>query len=88
MATNIEIFILRCLPWSYHEGMNEWKGLAIGILLMGGMLVLIGLMLLTVGKLPGDILVKKGNFTFFFPIVTSIVLSLILTVALNIYSRR
>ncbi len=31
------------------------------------------------GKLPGDIYVRKGNFTFYFPLMTSIVLSLALT---------
>jgi Protein of unknown function (DUF2905) len=32
-----------------------------------------------VGRLPGDIVVERGNFTFYFPIVTSILLSLLLT---------
>ncbi len=31
------------------------------------------------GRLPGDIVVQRGNFTFYFPIVTSILLSLLLT---------
>jgi hypothetical protein len=32
-----------------------------------------------VGRLPGDIVVERGNLTFYFPIVTSILLSLLLT---------
>ncbi|MBT2707931.1 DUF2905 domain-containing protein [Pseudomonas sp. ISL-84] len=32
-----------------------------------------------IGKLPGDIVIKKGNTTFYFPIVTSILLSVILS---------
>lgn len=39
------------------------------------------------GKLPGDIFVQKGNFRFFFPIVTSIILSLVLTVVINVILR-
>ena len=33
-----------------------------------------------IGKLPGDIFIRKGNTTFYFPIVTSIVLSILLTI--------
>lgn len=43
---------------------------------------------INLGRLPGDILIKKGNFTFFFPIVTSIILSIVLTVVLNLLLRR
>ncbi|MGE5631100.1 MAG: DUF2905 domain-containing protein [Caulobacteraceae bacterium] len=32
-----------------------------------------------IGRLPGDIYIRKGNFTFYFPIVTCILLSIILT---------
>jgi len=39
------------------------------------------------GRLPGDILIQKGNFVFFFPLATSIVLSLLLTLVLNILFR-
>lgn len=39
------------------------------------------------GKLPGDIFIKKGNFTFFFPVVSSIIISLLLTLVLNLLRR-
>lgn len=39
------------------------------------------------GRLPGDILIQKGNFVFFFPLATSILLSLILTLVLNLIFR-
>jgi Protein of unknown function (DUF2905) len=39
------------------------------------------------GRLPGDILVRRGNFTFYFPVVTSIVLSLILTLLFALLRR-
>jgi Protein of unknown function (DUF2905) len=39
------------------------------------------------GRLPGDIHVERGNFGFYFPIVTCLVISIILTVLLNIFRR-
>lgn len=41
-----------------------------------------------IGRLPGDILIKRGNFTFYFPLATSIVLSVLLTLLLALFSRR
>ncbi|MEO0116458.1 MAG: DUF2905 domain-containing protein [candidate division WOR-3 bacterium] len=38
-------------------------------------------------RLPGDILWKKKNFTFYFPLSTSLILSLLLTIILNIIFR-
>lgn len=43
---------------------------------------------LRVGRLPGDVIYRRGNFTFYFPIVTSIVLSLILTLLFWVFGRR
>jgi len=40
------------------------------------------------GKLPGDIYVKKENFSFFFPLATSILLSVILSIIMLFISRR
>ena len=40
------------------------------------------------GRLPGDIHVQRGNWTFFFPLGTSIVLSLLLTLVLWLIGRR
>ena len=39
------------------------------------------------GKLPGDILISKGNFSIFIPIVTMIILSVVITVVLNLLVR-
>ena len=41
-----------------------------------------------IGRLPGDVVYRRGNFTFYFPIVTSILLSLILTLLFWIFGRR
>ena len=40
-----------------------------------------------VGRLPGDILVRRGNFTVYFPIVSSILISIVLTLLLWLFSR-
>jgi hypothetical protein len=40
------------------------------------------------GRLPGDILVRKNNFTVYFPITTSIVISIILSLVFWLWSRR
>jgi hypothetical protein len=56
------------------------------ILIFGGILLIImgilfffGDKIPFLGKLPGDIIIKKENFTFYFPIVTSILLSLLIS---------
>ncbi len=39
------------------------------------------------GRLPGDIHIERGGFGFYFPIVTCIIISIVLTVLLNIFRR-
>jgi uncharacterized membrane protein YidH (DUF202 family) len=39
------------------------------------------------GRLPGDILVKKENFTFYLPVITSVVVSIVLSLILYVFSR-
>jgi hypothetical protein len=51
----------------------------IGLFLWGGASVPI---LSRLGRLPGDILVRRGNFTFYFPITTAIILSIVLSLLL------
>ena len=57
------------------------------LLIVGGIFLLLG-KATGLPKLPGDIFIKNGNFTFYFPVVTSIVISVVLTVILNIFFRR
>lgn len=40
------------------------------------------------GKLPGDVVLRKGNYTFYFPVVTSLVLSLVLTLLMYLLRKR
>ena len=56
-----------------------------GLIVAGiGLLVMAGLPL---GRLPGDITVRRGNATFYFPLVTSILLSVLLTLLFAILRR-
>lgn len=54
---------------------------------IGGLITVFG-KLFPLGRLPGDIFVQKGNFTFYFPVVSGILISLILTIILNLFFRR
>lgn len=42
---------------------------------------------LPLGRLPGDIVIEKGNFGFYFPIVTCIVISVVLTLIMWLFRR-
>jgi len=63
-------------------------------LVLGGLaMVLVGAVILLasrlgVPRLPGDIVIRRGGFTFAFPLATSLLLSLILTILLNLLLRR
>jgi hypothetical protein len=57
----------------------------VGLVVAGiGVLMMLGLPL---GRLPGDIVVSRGRGTFYFPIVTSIVVSVLLTLLLSLFRR-
>lgn len=58
------------------------------ILVVAGALLHFGGKFTGLGRLPGDIHIEKENFSFYFPLATSILLSIILTVILNIFTRR
>jgi hypothetical protein len=63
------------------------------IMLIGAVLLIIGAALYFLkgipffGKLPGDILIQKKNYTFYFPIVTSLLLSLLLTLFFYLFRK-
>ncbi|HXS09330.1 MAG TPA: DUF2905 domain-containing protein [Candidatus Krumholzibacteria bacterium] len=59
----------------------------LAVVAVGGLVMLAGKVPF-VGKLPGDIVVRKGNFTLYAPIMTGIILSLVLTLVLNLWARR
>jgi hypothetical protein len=63
------------------------------MILIGTVLIVIGLVMLVLprvpflGKLPGDILIKKERFTFYFPLATSIVISIIISLILYLINK-
>jgi hypothetical protein len=58
----------------------------VGLVLVGaGLLISMGV---PIGRLPGDISIRRGNFAFYFPITTSILASIILTLLLMLFGRR
>ena len=59
-----------------------------GVLLLAGLLLSLGTRVPWLGRLPGDIVYRKGNFTFYFPLATSLLVSLILTAVLALFHRR
>ena len=63
------------------------------LILLGVFIILIGFLLVIgekipwIGRLPGDIIIRKKNFTFYFPIVTSILISIILTLLFTLFRK-
>ncbi len=63
------------------------------LVVLGIVMALLGLLLMFwgkipfLGKLPGDIVIKKGNFVFYFPLATSILISVVLTLIFYLISR-
>ena len=58
----------------------------VGLLIAGaGLLMTLGL---PIGRLPGDFSYKRGNFSFYFPLATSILASIILTLLMMLFGRR
>jgi hypothetical protein len=64
------------------------------IIILGIFLVVIGVLIVLapkipyIGRLPGDIYIKRDRFTIYFPLISSIIISLILTLILNFILRK
>jgi hypothetical protein len=52
-----------------------------------GVLLMVGDKIPWIGKLPGDIIVRKEKFTIYFPIVTCIILSILLTMIFSLFRK-
>ena len=61
--------------------------LGVGLVISGVALILIN-KIPFVGKLPGDIIIQRKNFTFYFPLVTCLVLSLIFSAIFYFWGKR
>ncbi|NLC11371.1 MAG: DUF2905 domain-containing protein [Firmicutes bacterium] len=61
--------------------------LALGAFMMVMGLLLMGMGRLGLGRLPGDIIIRRENFVFYFPVVTTIIISIILSLIFNFFRR-
>jgi len=72
----------------------DWQSLGRVMVGIGALLFVVGLIMIGLGRffnfgsLPGDIVYKKGNFTFYFPIVTCLILSVVFSLILKLFFRR
>jgi hypothetical protein len=60
------------------------------LVLLGLGIAALGLVMMLgvpIGRLPGDFHVQRGNFSFYFPLTTSIIVSILLTLALAVFRR-
>lgn len=74
---------------------DKMENMARLMIALGISIIAIGLVVLAFAKLggsgfrlPGDIYIKKGSFTFYFPLLTCLIISLVLTLIINLWSRR
>jgi hypothetical protein len=61
--------------------------LGVALILIGGVIILLGRTGMPLGRLPGDIVYKGKNTTFYFPVVTSIVVSIVVSVLIYLFGR-
>lgn len=59
--------------------------LGLGLIALGAIIWLLGLCGINFGKLPGDVSAAKGKVSVYFPITTCIIISIILTILLNLF---
>jgi hypothetical protein len=70
------------------SSLGRWIFFAgLGLAALGGLMWLAGRIGLPLGRLPGDIRIEREGFSFYFPLATGIVISLVLTLLLNIVGR-
>lgn len=73
---------------------DEMQHLGRLLIIFGGVIVIAGVLMMLagklpwVGRLPGDIVLHRKNFTFYFPLATSILISLLLTLLFWILGKR
>mgnify|MGYP001608903868 CR=1 FL=1 len=69
------------------------EGVGKSLIVIGLLLIVIGVALAFgpripfIGKLPGDIYIKKDNFTFYFPLATSVLISVIITFVMYLFRK-
>jgi hypothetical protein len=61
------------------------------LIVLGLLVAAVGLLIslgLPIGRLPGDFTIRRGNFTFYFPLTSSIIASVVLALVMMLISRR
>jgi hypothetical protein len=61
------------------------------LMMLGVLLIMLGAAIAWIprfGRLPGDIYIHRGNFTFYFPLVTCVLLSVLATIVFSLMARR
>jgi len=61
--------------------------IGLGCIALGGLVFLTQKFNIPLGRLPGDIFIKKENSSFYFPITTCVIASIILTIVLRFFSK-
>ncbi len=73
--------------------MNPFENIGKALMIMGALILLLGIIITAasglplLGRLPGDIFIHKDGFSFYFPLATSVIISILLTVIINIVGR-
>ena len=71
--------------WTHSAGEMGKTLLLVGLGIAAlGLVVMLGV---PIGRLPGDFYVRRGNFSFYFPLATSIIVSILLTLLLAFFRR-
>jgi hypothetical protein len=73
--------------------MGDLSGLGKGLIVLGLGVAAVGVVLLIasrwgIPRLPGDVLIERKNFTFYAPLGLMILVSVVLTILLNLFARR
>ena len=66
-------------------------GFGVVMIVLGGILLLAGNLsgkVPWIGRLPGDIYIERGTWRFYFPLATSVILSIVLTLLVSLFGRR
>jgi len=58
------------------------------LVVLGGILMAVGRLPSWLGRLPGDIVIERKNFSFYYPLATSLIISVVLSLLFWFFSRR
>ena len=73
--------------------MEGFGGMGRSLIVLGLLLIVIGVAITLgpripfIGKLPGDIYIKRDNFTFYFPLATSVLISVVITLIMYLFRK-